>query len=86
MRRARAAAFATTVLAWLAACVWFWQHLVEEASDSPELYTRTGGFQLLNFVWQYLWGFGLVLIVLLAVEWALFRLLERFVNLNKVSR
>ena len=86
IRRARAAAFGITLVAWLAACVWFWQRLVERASDSPELYTRTGSFQLLNFVVQYLWVFALTLALVLGFEWALFKIVARLAQPKKPGR
>ena len=80
MRRARGVIYAATTIAWLAVCAWFWGRLVEGASDSPELYTRDRTFQLLNFIVQYLWFFVLAFAVVLALEWAVFRLLEQSLN------
>ena len=66
----------TTAL-WIVLCWAFWQQLVRNAADSPEIYTRGPGFQLLNFLIQYLWFFVLVLAVALFVEWLVFYLFVR---------
>ena len=67
----------TTAL-WVLICWAFWQHLVEIAADSPEIYARGAGFQFLNFLIQYLWFFVLLLAVTLVVEWLVFHFVARF--------
>jgi hypothetical protein len=60
----------------LATCVWFWRRLVERAADSGDLYARNASFQLLNFLIQY-FRFALVLVAVLACEWAIFWMVGR---------
>jgi hypothetical protein len=67
-----------TIAAWFLLCVRFWALLIDNAALDPELYVRSPGFQLINFVVQYLWFFVVVLGIVIAFEWAILRLL-RFV-------
>lgn len=74
LRRTRNAVFALTTGLWLVLCWTVWRQLVEDAADAGETYARTPGFQALNFAVQYLWFFLLVLLVVLAAEWMVFRM------------
>ena len=72
----RRAVYGITVAAWLVLCYRFCRGLVADAADSAETYTRSGGFQLLNFATQYLWAFLIALAIVLMIEWAIFRALS----------
>jgi hypothetical protein len=84
LRGTRNALFAVTIAGWLWFCWAFWQALIRSATDSPEIYTRGPGFQLLNFVVQYLWFFVLALAVALVVEWALVWIIGRVLVRSRV--
>lgn len=73
LRRTRNAVFACTTGLWLLACWAAWRQLVEEAADAGDLYARTSGYQALSFAVQYLWFLLLILLVVLAAEWIVFR-------------
>ncbi len=75
--RVRNAVLALTVAAWGWLCWRFWHQLVLDAADSPEIYTRSPGFQALNFLIQYFWLFLLLLVFVLSIEWLCFRLVAR---------
>ena len=76
----RNAVFASTLALWAAVCFAFWRSLVRSAADSAELYTRSPGFQLFNFLVQYLWFFLLLLAAALAIEWLLFRVAAKLIG------
>jgi len=65
---------ALTLATWVFGCWAAWRHLIKIAADSPEIYTRSPGFQLFNFVVQYLPVYLLVLVVVLGLEWLAYRL------------
>jgi hypothetical protein len=80
LKTVRNAAFAITLGVWAAVCYAFWQTLVRSAAGSPEIYTRSPGFQLFNFLVQYLWFFLLLLAAALAIEWLLFRVAAELIS------
>jgi len=75
--------YASTFLAWLALCYYFWQTLIRDAAGSPETYTQTPSFQALNFLYQYSPFFIAVLFFLLLTEWLVFLLIK--VLLKKIK-
>jgi hypothetical protein len=65
---------AFTLTTWVFACWAVWRDLIKTAADSPEIYTRGPGFQLFNFLVQYLPLYLLVLVAVLGLEWLVYRL------------
>ena len=77
MRIFRNSAMGVTIALWFLLCWAYWQQLIRNAVDSPEIYTRGAGFQLFNFLAQYFWFFAVVLAIVLVLEWLVFRLASR---------
>jgi hypothetical protein len=81
MRPSRSVVFGTTVGVWLVLCGLSLYGLILSARHAGpgmiEEYARTPSFQVLNFAVGLLPGLILVLAVVLAVEWLLFRVLQK---------
>ena len=67
--------YLVTVFVWLLACADTYIRLVGDAAGSPEIYARTAGFQLINFVWQFLPAYLVFLVIALLIEFAVFSML-----------